>query len=166
MTNLSGMDIVGVLGLLVSIAGFAIAIWQIWKTKAAAEAARDSAAEAVDGVRKMYAVSTLQDIAGRSRNLLNLIKSKNLAAAAAAAFELRDAVSKYQPSSKESASETTLWTKVREEVDSLHERLESIAVANRWTADEREALIHRTSRLHTQLAANASRLVSTVSTVP
>lgn len=161
------MDMTGIAELALSIGGFALAIWQIRKTKAAAEAARDSAAEAVRGVRRIHAVSTMQDIVGRSRNLLNLIKSKNLAAAAAAAFELRDAVSKYQtPVDTISLFEASVWTELTQEVDSLHERLESIAVANRWTADEREALIHRTSRLHTKLAANGSRLIATESTSP
>ena len=133
------MEPVSVIELVLSVGGFTLTIWQLYKTKAAAEAARDSANEAVQGVRQMHAVSTMQDIAGRSRSLLNLIKTKNIAAAAAAAFELRDAVSKYQtPSDTISPIEATVWAELTQEVDSLHDRLETIAVLNRWTKEERE----------------------------
>jgi len=90
------MDVVGVAGLTISIAGFGLALWQLNRTKRAAEAARDSSAEAVKTIRHIQAVATIQDICGRSRDLLHLTRARNLNAAATAAFELRDALSRFQ----------------------------------------------------------------------
>jgi len=157
------MNLTEALGLALSVAGFAIAIWQIIKTRSAAEAARESAHEAVSAIRHLHAVSTLQDIAGRTRNLLELIRAKKLAAAAAAAFELRDAVSRLpNPANLPGAVKSIQWSDVSLEVDALHERLESVAVINRWTTEEREALIHRTARLHTKLASGAVQVASAI----
>lgn len=151
----------GAVELLFSIAGFGIAIWQIMKTRSAADAARRSADEAVSAIRHMHAVTTLQDIAGRTRNLLELLRAKKLAAAASAAFELRDAVSRLpNPTEIEGVGNAIAWTEVLVEVDALHERLESMAVINRSTTEEREALIHRTARLHTKVAAGAVHVAS------
>ena len=161
------MDLKGIADTALAVVGFGLAIWQIRKTKAAAEAAKAAADQALRGVRSMYAISTMQDVVGRSRNLLNLIKSKNLTAAASAAMELRDTVSKYHaPTDSVTHLEASVWAEMTQEVDALHERLESLGVAGRWTAEEREALIHRTSRLHTKLTASTTRLVTSETLTP
>ena len=155
------MEFSGALELVLSIVGFAIAIWQIVKTRSAAEAARISAQAAVEAIRHMHAVTTLHDIAGRTRNLVELLRAKKLAAAASAAFELRDAVSRLpNPTAITGAGSAVAWSDVLLEVDALHERLESMAVINRWAVEERETLIHRTARLHTKLAAGAVHLAT------
>jgi hypothetical protein len=157
------MDFSAALELVLSIAGFAIAIWQIMKTRASAEAARVSAQEAVLAIRHLQTATTLQDIAGRTRNLLELIRSKKLPAAAAAAFELRDAVSRLpNPADLPGAASAILWSDVSLEADALHERLESMAMINRWAVEERESLIHRTARLHTKLASGAVQVASAI----
>lgn len=157
------MDVTNALELVLSVAGFAIALWQIVKTRSAAEAARESAHEAVNAIRHLQAVTTLQDVAGRTRHLLELIRSAKLRVAAAAAFELRDAVARLpNPANLPGASNSINWSDVSLEVDSLHERLESMAVITRWTAEERETLIHRTARLHTKLASGAVQVASAI----
>ncbi len=82
------MDLIGRAGLLVSLLGFTVSLWQIARTKRAAEAARDAASEAVKNSRHIQAIATIQDICGRSRDLLHLTRARNLSAAATAAFEL------------------------------------------------------------------------------
>ena len=89
------------------------------------------------------------------------LRAKKLAAAASAAFELRDAVSRLpNPTAITGAGSAVAWSDVLLEVDALHERLESMAVINRWAVEERETLIHRTARLHTKLAAGAVHLAT------
>src|SRR5258706_10319647 len=90
------MDFIGIAGLMVSVLGFALALWQLERTQRAAEAARVAAIEAVDAARFVRAVATIQDISGRSRDLIHLTRARNLHAAATAAFELRDALARFQ----------------------------------------------------------------------
>lgn len=154
------MDIKGIADTALAVVGFGLAIWQIRKTKDSADAARISADKAFREVKSMYAVTTMQDIIGRSRNLLNLIKTKNLTAATSAALDLRDSVSKYHaPSDTISHIEASIWSEMVNEVGALHDRLESLSINDRWTSEERESLIHRTSLLHTKLTANTVRLI-------
>jgi chromosome segregation ATPase len=155
------MDPFAIVEPVLTVGGFALAIWQILKTRSAAEAAQRSAQEAAQAIRHMHAVATLQEISGRTRNLLELLRSKKLAAAAAAAFELRDAVSRLpNPANLAGAANLIAWADVALEVDSIHERLESMGVINRWAAEERESLIHRTARLHSKLASGAVQIAS------
>lgn len=152
---------VDIIGFAVGLIGFGITIWQLVKTKSAAEAARVASTEAVVAIRSLQTAATLQDMAGRTRNLLELLRAKKLPAAAAAAFELRDAASRLpNPTQLPGVTHAIAWPEVASEVDALHERLESMAVINRWATEEREALIHRTARLHTKLAAGAVQVVA------
>lgn len=152
------MDIIGISGLIVSVAGFAVAIWQLRRTQIAAEAARDAADEAVRTIRHVESVASIQDICGRSRDLLHLTRARNLPSAANAAFELRDAVSRYRPTgASDDLSVSEQWERTQVDVASVHERLESAAVTNRLSLDEREVLIHEISRLHAGFSSLASK---------
>lgn len=150
------MDFIGIAGLAVSLAGFTVALWQLGRTKRAAEAARDAAAEAVQTIRHVQAVATIQDICGRSRDLLHLTRARNLSAAATAAFELRDALARFQVSdSGQTLQPPKLWKDALSSVASVHERLESAALTNRLDAGEREALIREIARVHSHLSSLA-----------
>ena len=151
------MDPVGVAGLFVSLGGFAVALWQLQRTHRAAEAARAAAAEAVRAVQHVQAVATVQDICGRSRDLLHLTRARNLAAAATAAFELRDALARFQATdSGQTRRSAELWLRTLSSVESVHECLESAAVTSRLDAAEREAVIHEIARVHSHLSSLAA----------
>ncbi|BEP42986.1 hypothetical protein [Variovorax sp. V15] len=155
------MDTFGAIEFAVSLIGFGVTIWQLVKTKSAANSAREAADNAVQAIRTLQTATTLQDMAGRTRNLLELLRAKKLSGAAAAAFELRDAVSRLpDPTQLPGAAQAIAWTDVSLEVDALHERLESMSAVNRWAAEEREALILRTARLHTKLAAGSVQVAA------
>jgi hypothetical protein len=155
------MDALSITEKVVSICGFGLAIWQIMKTRTAAEAARESAREAVGSILKLQAISSIQDIAGRTRNLLILIKAQKLPAAASAALDLREAVARYRaPNKRDDDKRPDDWTAISVEVSELHDRIESMALINRWTTDERETLIHRTSRLHSKISTSITSLTS------
>jgi hypothetical protein len=57
------------LGLVISIGGFAVAIWQIRKTAGAARAAADAAAEASASVRQLQLRDTLSKLVSLSREI-------------------------------------------------------------------------------------------------
>lgn len=139
--------------------GFVIALWQIVKTRGAAEAAHEAANRAIVALRRLEAATKMHDIASRSRELLRLLRSTAMAPAASAAFELRDTVAKYRhdPEAKRIV-EDTVWAKAVLDVRSVHERLESLAMTKSSSSD-REALLHEVGRLHTlftEIAARAS----------
>lgn len=143
-----------------AVVGFVVAIWQIHKTRAAADAARIAASRAVTAIRRLEAATKMQDIASRSRELLRLLRSKGLAPAASAAFELRDTVARYRHhyEAKRLVSDED-WAQAVADVRSVHERLESLGMTTKSSSEDRETLLHEVGRLHTfftELAAQAT----------
>lgn len=143
-----------------AVVGFFIAVWQIRKTRSAAEAAKAAATRAVEAIRRLEAATKMHDISSRSRELLRLLRSKAYAHAASAAFELRDTAARYRHD-KESKRlvPAEQWSRAILDIQAVHDRLESLAMAGKASAEDREALVHEVSRLHTfftELAAQAS----------
>ena len=150
------MDFIGIAGLVVSILGFATALWQLARTRRAAEAARVAAVEALDAAKFVRAVATIEDISGRSRDLIHLTRARNLHAAATAAFELRDALARFQfPEPWNKTPTPGDWDNTLLSVASIHERLESAALINRIDGAEREKLVHEIARVHEVLGSVA-----------
>lgn len=147
-----------ILDRIVALVGFGITIWQLWTTKAAANAAREAANNAFAAIRKLEATTKMHDISSRSRELLRLLRSKNISSAAPAAFELRDTVARFRhdDQSKRVVDEAT-WKQVVADVRGVHERLESLAMTTKSSAADREALMHEVSRLHTLFTEFAAR---------
>ena len=63
MQGLTFSDWLGLAGILLSLLGFSISLWQIWKVKTAAESARDAAQTARDGVRKLDSLIEFNSVA-------------------------------------------------------------------------------------------------------
>lgn len=143
----------------VALCGFIITLWQLHKTRSAAQAARESANSAFSAVRRLEAATKMHDISSRSRELHRLLRSKSLIPAAAAAFELRDTVARYQHNDHSKLIVSVeVWSQTVSEVAAVHERLESLSLVTRTSQDDREALLHEVGRLHTfftNLAAQA-----------
>lgn len=155
------MDYIGIGGLVLSAAGFALAIWQIRQTRHAAEAASEAAAEAVKSIRNIESVSNVHEICGRSRDLLHLTRARNLASAANAAFELRDSVARFHGTpSRPELPQPNDWEQLLASIGSVHERLESATITNRLSVEERELLIHEIARLHAVFSTLASATAS------
>lgn len=151
------MDVVGISGLFVSIAGFGLALWQLNRTRRAAEAAMAASNETARAVRYVYSVANIQDICGRSRDLLHLTRARNLKSAATAAFELRDLVVRFHATESGRLLATSdLWREILESIQSTHERFESAAMINRLDVQERETLLHVVSGLHAQFSSFAA----------
>lgn len=63
MPELTFSDWLGLAGIILSLLGFGISIWQIWKVKTAAESARDAAQMAKDGVRRLDSIIGFTSVA-------------------------------------------------------------------------------------------------------
>jgi hypothetical protein len=143
---------------LLAFVGFALTIWQLYKTKAAAEAAKEAADTATIAIKNLEAITKMYDISSRTRELLRLLRDGPFVGAAAAAFELRDTVARYNDPNGRVVVTHVEWTKAIDAVRELHEKLESLATAPRTRKIDRELLIVEVARLHiyfTRLAAKA-----------
>lgn len=141
--SLSAIDrIVGVLG-------FALALWQLYKTRSAAIAAKSAADAAVAAVRNLEAVSKMHDISSRTRDLLRLLREGSFKPAAAAAFELRDTVARYRDANSQVVMRAQEWDRAVVDVQAVHDKLEGLAMIQRTRKEDREPLILEVARLHT-----------------
>lgn len=90
--------VVGTLGFVIGVLGLSVAIFQIMKTRRAAEAA---AAAAKDAARSVGAITTLIDVnwlCSVSSQVILLIRERNLAAAALRAQDLRSGIAQIRAS--------------------------------------------------------------------
>jgi len=145
------MDIIGISGLVVSVAGFGLALWQLRKTRYAAEAAAAAAQETARAIRLIDSVATIHDICGRSRDLLHLTREGSLKSAAIAAFELLDSIAHFHVTgSGRSLATQVQWQAIIKAARWLHQRLESAAIKKRISSTDRTALITAISKIHRQ----------------
>ncbi|TYC60719.1 hypothetical protein ETQ85_04795 [Zoogloea oleivorans] len=152
------MDTIDAIGLLLGVIGLAITLWQLHKTRSAAEAAKESASQVVVSIQRFEAATKMHEVCARSRELLRVLHGRTLAPAAHAAFELRDAMARYGHDPHSQAVATTVeWKKAHGEAREIHERLETAALVNRIGADERAALLHSVARLHTEFTSMAAK---------
>lgn len=143
----------------VALAGFALTLWQLHRTRTAANAARESALQAVAAIRRLEAATKMHDISSRSRELLRLLRNKNFEPAASAAFELRDTVARYRHDDQSSQIVSVdVWSKAVSDVASVHEQLEFLAMQNDIGSGVKKELLAKVAKLHTlftSLAATA-----------
>ncbi|MCF6763813.1 hypothetical protein [Pseudomonas fragi] len=151
------MDIIGVSGLFISIAGFGLAMWQLKRTRKAAEAAEAASKDASKSVRYIQSIASIQDICGRSRELLHLTRARNLHSSATAAFELRDSVARFQGTEVGKRIDTKKnWNDIFSSICTVHDSLESAALINRIDAQDREVMLHNISRIHSHFSSLAA----------
>ncbi|MCQ1572747.1 hypothetical protein NFO65_18625 [Neorhizobium galegae] len=62
LQELTFSDWLGLAGIILSLLGFGVSLWQLWKVKTAAESARDSAKLATEGVRKLDSVISFTSV--------------------------------------------------------------------------------------------------------
>jgi hypothetical protein len=157
MEWLRNIEIAGALasivGLVIGIPALIVGLVQLRRTKRAAEAAATSAGDAVRRLSNVAAVASIEHVCSRSRDLLHLMRTGNLAASATAAFELREALAKFCKSSiaTELLREPE-WSRLLRSVAEVHDALERAAAIRRIDVGSRDELLHRISNLHAQLS--------------
>lgn len=134
---------------IVALLGFALTLWQLYKTRSAADAAKVAADSAVSAIRDLEAIGKMHDISSRTRDLQRLLRDGPYSPAAAAAFELRDTVAKYSDPNNLLLRQTDAWEQAVADVQTLHDMLESLAMVPRTSIEEREHLLKEVARLHT-----------------
>lgn len=157
MDWLCKVEIVGafasIVGLVLGIPALVLGFVQLLRTRKAAEAAADSAKEAVQRVSRVAVVATIEQVCSRSRDLLHLLRERNLSASATAAFELREAIAKLCKSSVASQLlQDTEWSKLLKSVSEIHDALERAAGINKMGADSRDGLLQSISQVHSTLS--------------
>lgn len=151
------MDIIGISGLAVPIAGFGLSLWQLRKTRRAAEAAATAAQETARAIHFIDTVATIHDICGRSRTLLNLAREGSLISAATAAFELRDLIARFHVTASGQALTTqNHWRTIINDVREFHERLELAAKTDSISAKDASELFNAIAQTHSLLSTFAT----------
>jgi len=126
---------------------------QLWRTKKAAVAAASSAADTVRRLSSVVAVSSIEQICSRSRDLIHLIRAKNLTSSATAAFELREALAKFCKSQVAlQLLNGDVWAKFLKTIAQVHESLECAASIKKIDAGNRERLLQEVSNLHSEMS--------------
>lgn len=144
---------------IVALVGFGLTLWQLYKTRSAAIAAKNAADAAVSAIKNLEAVTKMHDISSRTRDLLRLLRDgMSFKPAAAAAFELRDTVARYRDPNNRVILSVQEWNQAVSDVRAVHDKLEGLALIPRTRKEDREPLVHEVARLHTfftTLAAEA-----------
>jgi len=146
-------NLASILGIILGVPSVVIALVQLHRTKRAAVAAGESAKEAVQRISNVVAVSSIEQICSRSRDLQHLIRGRDLTASATAAFELREALSKFCRSNAAlQLQDESGWQDMLETVGAIEDTLEGAAAINKIDAMRNKELLQVIPRLHSTLS--------------
>ena len=151
---------IGFLGGLASILGVGIGIpslllakKQLQRTENAAEAAAASAKDAVDKISNVVAVASIEKICSRSRDLVHLMRARNLIASATAAFELREALARFiRTSIATQLMDSPQWEDLLKSVATVHEELERSAAIKKVDLNNHGQMLNSVTNIHSQLS--------------
>jgi hypothetical protein len=142
-------DLASIVGFIIGLPALVIALIQLHRTKRAAEAAAAAAREAFQRVATVVAVASLEQICGRCRDVLQLIREGDYKGSARTAFELHEALAKFSNSKAAiSIQGTDKWSELSGKVSELHRSLERGAAIRKANTKE---LITKVARIHTQI---------------
>jgi len=146
-----------IVGTLLGLPALVIALIQLSKTKKAAEAAEVAAKNALQRISNIVSVASIEQLCSRSRDLVHLMRARNLSGSATAAFELREALAKF---SKSKAGIQLLnendQMELLDAVSDVHDALERAAAINKIDASLREDLLLGITKIHSQLSMLAA----------
>lgn len=141
-----------------AVLGFIITIWQLYKTKSAAVAAKQAANDAVSVVQGLEAVTRMLEISSRSRQLLQLLRDKTLDSAQVSSLELCETIAKFRRDSHVRLTIDPLaWQQAVQDATDVYNKIVNITVVKRFTVDQRQELIIEVTRLHTYFTGLAAQ---------
>ncbi len=150
----NGSLFVGLAGLVISISGFAVALWQLQRTQRVAQTAANAAERARERIAAVSAVTTLEQVISRSRHVVSLIRARDLRGAASGAFDLRESIARFHlTDAGKSIQSEEQWGGFLEAVATVHGMLEKAALANRMDKEARMACLEQLSGIHFSLSA-------------
>lgn len=149
----------GVIGFFLAVVGFWITIKQLRETKRSADAALAASQRAEKRVRNVFSAVGMHDICSRSRDLLHLTRGKNLASAANAAFEVREALARFVADKESASIQGPLeWEVCVATITSIHERLEAASMISRIDGEMKVELLKEMSAIHEKFSSLAVRV--------
>jgi hypothetical protein len=139
-----------IIGSLLGLPALLIALIQISKAETAAK-------NALQRISSVVSVAAIEQLCSRSRDLVHLMRARNLVGSATAAFELREALSKFSKlkAGKQIQNETG-QIDILDTVIYIHDALENAAAIKKIDADLREELLQGITRVHSQLSMLAA----------
>ena len=149
--------IASVLGTVLGLPALVLTLIQLARTKKAAEAAAQSAHQAVQRIGGVLAVASLEQICSRSRDVLHLTRARDLSGSATAALELRQALAKFSQSKAAAELQPAgTWSNLLKSVGETHDLLERAAAIRRIDAGQREEVLKAIAHAHSQLSMLAA----------
>jgi hypothetical protein len=143
-------DIASIAGFIIGIPAFFFAYVQLRRTRKAAEAATKAMNETLQRVSTVVAVASLEQICGRSRELLRLMQDRKYTSSAMAVVELQEALSKFSTSKAAlSIQNTDQWSEIMSEVIEMQHDIQSGASIRKFT----DAMMRRTSAIHSKISS-------------
>jgi len=147
------LSIAGSIASIIGLVGLLIAIIQLHRTKKAAKAAEDSAKQTVERISGIVSVASIEQICNRSRQLLHMMRNKDLSGSATAALELRESLAKFSTSKAATQIQKgSTWQPLLSTVSEIHDSIEAAALIRRIDSDFREELIRRIANVHSELS--------------
>lgn len=149
---------ISIVGLLVSIIGFALAIWQLVRTRKAAEAASAAASQAVSSVQFVNGVSSMQEIVGRSRNLLHFMReAKYRQSTVIAAGDLCELIARFRVTTAgKLLADHEKWEGIFLPISNVRQQMELAAAVDRLDRHEQLEMLKQLSDVHDQLSSFAA----------
>ncbi|MDQ2137536.1 hypothetical protein RBI14_05090 [Alcaligenaceae bacterium B3P038] len=156
--TLTFSDTIGIVGLLVTVLGFVIAVRQINKTHTAAEAAKAATVATVNSFRRFESMTNLQKIAAQTKVLHDVLVQTRIEASASAAVRLREMVAELEghPTGPH-VNESKRWPTMKENIWRIEADLSRAQSINRLDADNRIELLARVSATRDEFITLASK---------
>lgn len=155
------IGISGIVGTAATLLGLWLTFRESRKARSAAQAAADAAHAAGRRMAGVFAVVSLEQLNSQLRDLMHLLRGRNLRSSAKAAFELREAVAKLNPSPYLSdLIERKRLDALLKGIAEVHEILEAAAAINKIDAGARETCLIRVSQLHQEISVVAGTAAS------
>lgn len=76
-SSLDITDFIGIVGIFISLLGFGTALYQLRKTKSAAESAKESAAKAIQGIQKLDSLLSFSAVSSALEAIKNACREEN-----------------------------------------------------------------------------------------
>lgn len=143
---------IGCLGVVLAIVGFALVIWQLWKTRNAAEAAEEASNRLSNRLEGISTLVRTVSLCGVCEQAVQLITQEMYVAAAFKVFELQGGVAKLKERLPESSRKD--WQKRLVALYDVHARLQDQGVTHEQAARCTRPLVE----LYTELSAIQARV--------
>jgi len=153
--------------LVVAVVGFGITIWQLYKTRRAADAARESARLTVSGFHRLAALVNFSELERWARDIIQAIEYDDLGSAKLRLLDLRSGLARARESSRtEAMPNKEGWQDLITAVVEVHELI-SASSRDAQTSTSKVARCQKTMfNVYQQLSAMAAKAAARIEPKP